>query len=220
MFEFFWGKKSVFSNWYQVDFKIDGITYNCSEQWYMYRKARYFGDVKLAERILCSHDPREMKRLGRRVRNFCELKWRSISRRIKPSFHQGNATQRNATMRIATLCIYNVCFDSGNATQHVASCCVALLRIASGAKIFSVACCCSRVHVVVHDIFRAHWHTLCIRFKMVHFTTEKIEELIELIKDRSYLYDTSQHDYRDAIKVNNTWESIANALDVEEITGM
>ena len=74
-------------------------------------------------------------------------------------------------------------FHKSNATQHVASCCVALLRIASGAKIFSVAWRCSRVHVVVHEIFLAHFCTFRVHIQTGKnesaFSQSKFVELIE-----------------------------------------
>lgn len=36
---YFWQKHSVFSQWYPCTFVIDGIKYNCAEQYMMYKKA-------------------------------------------------------------------------------------------------------------------------------------------------------------------------------------
>lgn len=38
-FVFFYGKNSPFSQHFAVDFEIDGITYNCAEQYMMHQKA-------------------------------------------------------------------------------------------------------------------------------------------------------------------------------------
>lgn len=38
-YEYFWGNRSVFSQWYPCKFEIDGKTYNCAEQYRMHQKA-------------------------------------------------------------------------------------------------------------------------------------------------------------------------------------
>lgn len=38
-YEYFWRKESVFSQWYSCEFEVDGITYNCTEQYMMHQKA-------------------------------------------------------------------------------------------------------------------------------------------------------------------------------------
>ena len=93
-----------------------------------------------------------------------------------------------------------------------ASCCVALLRIASGAKIFSVAWRCSRVHVVVHDIFRAHFCTYRVHIqtgkKKVHFLNQK---LWNLLKDRPDLFHWSSR-WLGIWLPNRHWQIVALKL--------
>lgn len=81
-FVVFFGSYSCFSNWYDTNFEVDGIKYNCSEQYYMRRKAIYFGDVTTARLILESSSPREHKRLGRSVNNFSPHEWKIVCRGI------------------------------------------------------------------------------------------------------------------------------------------
>jgi len=64
-----------FSNWAQSPFTIDERQFTCVEQYMMFSKAMLFHDVKIAEAIMQTHNPKEMKRLGRLVKNFCETKW-------------------------------------------------------------------------------------------------------------------------------------------------
>jgi len=35
----FWRSQSPFSQWHPAQFTVDGITYNCAEQFMMYQKA-------------------------------------------------------------------------------------------------------------------------------------------------------------------------------------
>ena len=76
---FFWGGK--FSNWYVSDnqFTVDGITYNCGEQYMMYQKAMLFNDFETANQILEESSPSEQKKLGRLVKNFNKEHWDNVS---------------------------------------------------------------------------------------------------------------------------------------------
>lgn len=59
-----------YSNFYKSSFILNGITFNCSEQAFMYCKAMLFNDQEMADKILNSSNPVECKRLGRKVKNF------------------------------------------------------------------------------------------------------------------------------------------------------
>lgn len=82
-FLFFWGHhgkpgettKACLSQWFPCRFTVNGIHYNCAEQFMMAEKARIMGDEDTRKRILASTDPKEIKALGREVRNFDEYKW-------------------------------------------------------------------------------------------------------------------------------------------------
>ncbi|CAC5419604.1 unnamed protein product [Mytilus coruscus] len=74
-YEFFWRSHSPYSQWYKSDFTVDGIKFNCAEQYMMYSKAILFGDDKTAEKILNTSDPRKQKDLGRLVENFDKGLW-------------------------------------------------------------------------------------------------------------------------------------------------
>lgn len=73
-FVFFW--KGPFSQWHKSDF-IDefNIKYFCAEQFMMYSKAKLFKDLETANKILLSTSPKEIKDLGRVVKNFNEEVW-------------------------------------------------------------------------------------------------------------------------------------------------
>lgn len=73
-FTFFW--HGPFSQWHLGNpFVIDGITYNCAEQWMMACKARLFKDDETLQKILAETDPKKQKRLGKQVKGLQGGKW-------------------------------------------------------------------------------------------------------------------------------------------------
>ena len=77
----FWQEKDkygCFSNFYPCKFTWDGKIFNCSEQAFMYAKATYFGDAEVAHQIMLESNPKIIKKLGRKVRNFEEDKWANV----------------------------------------------------------------------------------------------------------------------------------------------
>ena len=76
-YKFFWD--GIFSNWYPSEFTVDGIEFNCGEQYMMYQKAVVFLDMETAEKILKEPVPRKQKQLGRAVKNFNPKTWNEIS---------------------------------------------------------------------------------------------------------------------------------------------
>ena len=80
-FEFFWKpendviNKSCFGQWTFSEFKIDTDIYYYTEQYMMAEKARLFKDKEVLEQIMKAKDPKEMKALGKKVRNFNQDIW-------------------------------------------------------------------------------------------------------------------------------------------------
>ena len=81
-FVFFWGHrkgkkigKTCFSQWYEIEFEVDGHKYNCAEQYMMAQKAWLFKDIEIFGKILDATDPKVIKALGREVRNFDPKIW-------------------------------------------------------------------------------------------------------------------------------------------------
>ena len=81
---FFWGhqpsvdgsiSKTCLSQWWKSDFYIDIDKYCCMEQYMMAEKARLFNDDEILTKIMKSNDPKQIKELGRKVRNFTEDEW-------------------------------------------------------------------------------------------------------------------------------------------------
>lgn len=105
---YFWGHqlsksgqitKSCFSQWYPSPFLIDEIHYATAEHWMMASKARLFKDDEALARILETTDPKEAKKLGRKVRNFDEVLWKKEARRLVT---EGNAAKfgQNAELKV------------------------------------------------------------------------------------------------------------------------
>ena len=79
-FTFFWS--GPFSNWMPSPFQIEGVWYNCAEQWMMAEKARLFKDEATLRKIMSAVDPREQKAYGRQVSGFDKEKWDAVARDI------------------------------------------------------------------------------------------------------------------------------------------
>jgi ribA/ribD-fused uncharacterized protein len=76
-YEFFWG--GIYSQWYPSPVVIDGMEFNCMEQWMMWNKAKLFGDDEVAELIMEATHPSTQKGLGREVKGFDREKWDAIA---------------------------------------------------------------------------------------------------------------------------------------------
>lgn len=80
----FWGHQpsitgeitaSCLSQWWECKFVVDGLTYSTAEQYMMAEKARLFGDFHILEKIMQATSPKEIKALGREIRNFDGMVW-------------------------------------------------------------------------------------------------------------------------------------------------
>jgi len=69
---YFW--QGPFSQCYRTQFTVNGITYNCAEQYVMHHKALLFADHDSAKLILASTNPKEQKALGSKLKNF-DMHW-------------------------------------------------------------------------------------------------------------------------------------------------
>ncbi|WP_444543740.1 NADAR family protein [Nocardia concava] len=83
-FLFFWGHtrtpghevgKWVLSQWWPVEFTVDGQTYRSAEHFMMAEKARLFGDEPMRTRVLAADTPADAKRLGRAISGFDQDTW-------------------------------------------------------------------------------------------------------------------------------------------------
>lgn len=67
-------KYGCFSNFYESSFIVNKINFNCNEQYFMYCKALLF-ESDLANDILALKNPADIKKYGRKIKNFDQKKW-------------------------------------------------------------------------------------------------------------------------------------------------
>lgn len=79
-FTFFYG--GPFSQWLPCTFEVDGVRYNCAEQYMMAQKARLFGDEPILAHIMNTTDPSRQKALGKTVRGFSKTAWEVVARDV------------------------------------------------------------------------------------------------------------------------------------------
>lgn len=68
---------SCLSQWWISSFKVDEKEYFSMEQYMMVKKAMLFKDEKTLDEILKNRDPKTIKALGRKVKNFDEEIWKA-----------------------------------------------------------------------------------------------------------------------------------------------
>ncbi len=67
--------KACLSQWYPSYMIIDNVPYCNVEQYLMAEKARTFGDTETEQKILKTSDPKEIKELGREVKDYDDQIW-------------------------------------------------------------------------------------------------------------------------------------------------
>ena len=71
----FYGRRALLGNFVITPFQLDNLWFNCSEQYFQYQKAMFFGDHQTAKAILNSQSPDVQKQLGRQVSGYHEEMW-------------------------------------------------------------------------------------------------------------------------------------------------
>ena len=74
--------KSSLSQWYIKDFRDNDLVFNCMEKYMMYNKALLFDDKDIANEILNTNQPKAIKELGRKVKNFNDELWDKMKYKI------------------------------------------------------------------------------------------------------------------------------------------
>ncbi len=99
-FVLFWKPPNPFGQWTDSSFEVDGKSYSCAEQFMMAGKARLFGDTEIEEQILKTDNPRDHKRLGKKVAGFEEDRW--VAERTRIVF-RGNVAKFSQNEDLRTL---------------------------------------------------------------------------------------------------------------------
>jgi ribA/ribD-fused uncharacterized protein len=68
-------KNGYLSNWYPSPINLYGQNFSSGEQAFMYAKADTFMDEEIKTQILQTNDPKKLKALGRKIKNFDEAVW-------------------------------------------------------------------------------------------------------------------------------------------------
>lgn len=96
-FIFFWG--GTYSQWCPSHFNIDGVEYNCAEQYMMAKKALMFHDIDSYRNIMISDKPDDQKALGKMVTAFHKPTWEKYCRKIVYDGNMAKFTQNPAMLR-------------------------------------------------------------------------------------------------------------------------
>lgn len=81
---FFWGHqpskdgsiiKTCLSQWWPSPFTENGVTFKTAEHYMMAGKAKLFNDQEMFERIVAKESPKDVKDLGRQIRDFDADEW-------------------------------------------------------------------------------------------------------------------------------------------------
>ena len=74
----FFTQHSPLSNHYKCAFQQGGLQFSSSEQFYMFKKAKYFHDEATANAILKTTIAVDAKQLGKKVQNFNHVAWKLV----------------------------------------------------------------------------------------------------------------------------------------------
>ena len=90
--------KACLSQWYPATFTLAGETFPTAEHYMMFRKALLFGDDVAAASCLRASTPKQVKAIGRTVRNFDEPAWNAVRSEIVVAANTAKFEQ-NAALR-------------------------------------------------------------------------------------------------------------------------
>lgn len=77
----------------------DEIAFGCAEQFMMYCKAARFVDESTMRRVLATPDPKEQKRLGRKVAGFSDRQWEDVKDRVVVAGNRAKFGQNPSLLR-------------------------------------------------------------------------------------------------------------------------
>ena len=89
-----------FSQWQKSDFVVEDKHYSCAEQYMMGQKALIFNDFETFEKILSADHPKQIKALGREVKNFNSNEWDAVKYSIVLNGNFYKFTQNEEMLKI------------------------------------------------------------------------------------------------------------------------
>lgn len=109
---------ATLSQWHRANFVIDDQSYVCSEQYMMCEKARLFGDLAMARRILEATHAHDHKRMGQHVSGFDHQTWEQHRCRI---VYRGNYAKfsQNKGLRKRLLSSEGTLLAEANPKDHI-----------------------------------------------------------------------------------------------------
>ena len=105
-FVYFWGHRplpdgsigpSCCSQWFDAGFNLENTHYATAEHYMMAEKARTFGDMEALGQVLAASTPEDVKKIGRRVKNFNADVWNKRSIEV---VLQGNVAKFSQNPRL------------------------------------------------------------------------------------------------------------------------
>lgn len=103
-FLFFWEhsehknfiSKSCLSQWYESEFKVNGLNFFTAEHYMMAEKAKLFNNLEIYNEILITKKQGKVKELGRQITNFNQEVWNKYKYQIviNGNFHKFNQNEK------------------------------------------------------------------------------------------------------------------------------
>ncbi len=78
----YFGQGSPYSNFNKIKFNVNGVPYNCGEQFIQASKATEFNDDVMHQKIMKCESPYQMKEYGKRIKGFIPQRWEQKIRTV------------------------------------------------------------------------------------------------------------------------------------------
>uniref|UniRef100_A0A914KQN6 NADAR domain-containing protein n=1 Tax=Meloidogyne incognita TaxID=6306 RepID=A0A914KQN6_MELIC len=78
----FHSQRFGFDNRFRTSFTLLGKTFSSVEQFFIWQKARFFGDLEIAEEVLMLVNPIAIRRIGKRIRGYNQIEWNSVRNKL------------------------------------------------------------------------------------------------------------------------------------------
>lgn len=100
----FYSLHSVFSNFHNLEVKVEGQTYCCNEQYLQNAKAILFGDETASANIMKETDPYDISSLGKNIQGYRKDVWEEKAYQVIKNInhHKFNQNPEAARALLAT----------------------------------------------------------------------------------------------------------------------